>query len=426
MTVDPDRGGSERDALSPAPSATDPVVIRRGGLPVLLARLAAVCSALGVTARYWSEPTRARIDFHIYAEAIASGAHSSLYDFHYRVLGLGFTYPPFASVVLWPLSVLPEAVAEHLWLLVGVAGAAAFLAVVGREVADRVCERLRSGVPEPDVPWKALITPDLVVPVVVTLGLWTMPVTLTARLGQVNALLAALIAIDIVLLRRRSPAAGLGIGLAAAVKLTPAILIPFLWLTGRRRAAMVSTAVAVAATAVAGVLRPSDTLRYFGTELWATNRVGALDSVFSNSLRRATSVLPGPWSSAAWLVLAVAVVLVAYRRAMKADRFGQLVVAVTIVMCASYLVSPISWGHHLYFLIPAVFLWVASASSPASWAMAAVAVVVLYDPFGGGELGWTSAMRIVVLLVMVVALPVDGDVRDLRGDPARPGRAPGS
>ncbi len=349
-----------------------------------LAIAAAVLSALSLLAVVWDSPDYRRIDFHIYSEAIAYAQSASLYDFRYHILQLGFTYPPFAAVLMGPLAVLPLPLAEHLWLVLQVACSALFLVVVGRGLAPLA--PLRSSV---------------FIPLTVALGLWTMPVVLNARIGQINALLILLLVADLGLLQRRSWAAGAGSGLATAAKLTPALLIPYFWLAGHRKAAAVAVATLMLATAVGAFVHPDDSLRYFGQELFRTERVGMLDSGFSNSLRRATALLPSAAATPVYLVLALGVVGLTYRRAARAD----LLTGFTLVMCASYLVSPISWGHHLFFLIPAVLGWLLSCRRPWQWAIAVVALAVLFDPIGVGEHPLTSALRIPLLLWLVLALP---------------------
>lgn len=344
----------------------------------------AVLSALILVAVLWDSPDYRRIDFHIYAGAIAASENGSLYDFKYHILQLGFTYPPFAAVLMGPLADLPLPLAEHLWLVLQVACSAVFLVGVGRGLAPL-----------------ARVRPAVFIPLTVALGMWTMPVVLNARIGQINALLVLFLVADLWLLQRRSWAAGVGSGLATAAKLTPGLLIPYFWLAGQRKAAAVAVATLLLATAVGAFFHPEDSLRYFGRELFRTERVGTLDSGFSNSLRRATSLLPSAAATPVYVVLALGVVALAYRRAARAD----LLTGFTLVMCASYLVSPISWGHHLFFLIPAVLRWLLACRRPWQWAIGVVALAVLFDPLGGGEHPLTSGLRILLLLWLVVALP---------------------
>ena len=86
-------------------------------------------------------------------------------------------------------------------------------------------------------------------------------------------------------MRRGSRWAGVGIGLATAIKLTPGIFIVYLLVTGRWRAAAVATGTAAAATLLAAALAP-DASREFWTEaLWNTDRVGSLSFISNQSLQ---------------------------------------------------------------------------------------------------------------------------------------------
>ena len=68
------------------------------------------------------------------------------------------------------------------------------------------------------------------------------PVWQTLFLGQINLILLALILTDIWLVSRGSSrlAVGIGVGIAAAIKLTPAIFIVFFLLARRTKAALVA------------------------------------------------------------------------------------------------------------------------------------------------------------------------------------------
>src|SRR5258708_5604849 len=82
-------------------------------------------------------------------------------------------------------------------------------------------------------------------------ALWTEPVPHGLGLGQVELLLMALIVWDLCQPDRRWWK-GAGIGLAAGIKLTPLIFIPYLVLSGKLRQAAVASA-AFARTRAAGV-----------------------------------------------------------------------------------------------------------------------------------------------------------------------------
>src|SRR5439155_27012574 len=132
---------------------------------------------------------------------------------------LGFTYPPFAALLLLPLAALPFGAAAAVFCAVSVAALAVATYWLVVPVADR------HGLPR----WYAL---GLALPLVS----WLEPVRETITFGQINAVLALLVLFDLLLaVPRKWPVAGAAIGVAAAIKLTPAIFIVYLLLTRRRR-----------------------------------------------------------------------------------------------------------------------------------------------------------------------------------------------
>jgi len=363
---------------------------------------AAVVAAAG--ARWWSSTPITRIDYYVYSGAVSFAREGgSLYDYAYDVLGLPFLYPPFAALILWPTAELPDRTGELLWVGVTMVCCVAFLVVVGREFAPVVARR-----------WPASPLADrrLVIPLVIAAGIWAMPATLNARLGQVNALMAALVVLDVWLIRRfpgrLAGVAGLGTGLAAAIKLTPAALVPYFALARRRREAAIAVGTAVAVTLAASVVYPSDTWRFFTVEVFSTDRAPDVAIVFNHSIRRFASWVPDERAELIlWALLGVAVLIWAYRRAVQADRSGDVMLATTLVMLATYLVNPLTWGHHLFFLIPATLWWLATSDVWWRWAVGAAAVVSLFDPIGGGETSEMTVLRVAVMAVMLAAMPTD-------------------
>ena len=378
---------------------------------------AAVLSVGASLARLWSSTPTSRIDFYVYGEAITFARDGgSLYDFAFRVLDLPFLYPPFAALVLWPASVFTDRTGEVLGLVVSMGCTVAFLGVVGSSLAPVVARRW------PETP---LARPTVLVPAVVAAGVWAMPVTLTARLGQVNALVAALVVLDVWLVRRAAPGAssrtaGIGTGLAAAIKLTPAALVPYFLLVRRGRQAVVAVVAALLATAAGALVFPADTWRYFTVEVFSTDRAPDVSIVFNHSVRRFASWIPDERAELlVWVVVSVVVMVWAYRRAVAADRSGDVMLATTLVLVATYLVNPLTWGHHLFFLVPATLWWLATSDSWWRWVVGAVAVVSLFDPIGGGETSEMTVVRVVVMAILLVALPVGDAVPAERSLPSQ-------
>src|SRR6202046_2320009 len=74
---------------------------------------------------------------------------------------------------------------------------------------------------------------------IAAVGLWLEPVAMTLFFGQINLVLLALVVGDLAL-PDRVKGKGVGIGLAAGIKLTPLVFIPYLLFTRRVKAAAVS------------------------------------------------------------------------------------------------------------------------------------------------------------------------------------------
>ncbi|MET9732096.1 glycosyltransferase 87 family protein [Streptomyces sp. NPDC006458] len=342
----------------------------RGRLLLVLALVAVVTvfSATVPLLRDW-------FDLRVYHGALHSWIQDGdrLYD--YRVPGTtyGFTYPPFAALAMLPMAWLPLTAAIVIALLLNLAA----LALVLRLLTGRAWRRYG---------WYGCALAAC------ALALFE-PLRDTFSFGQVNVLLLALVVVDGRLLATgRGRWAGIGIGLAAAIKLTPAIFIGLLLLMGRRRAAASATAVAGAATALAAVAAPGASHFYWTYALWDTDRIGRLDYVSNQSLQGILARLGEPgrtaWAAAALVVLAVWAVRT--RRA-AADGDGQAAFALTgLTAC---LVSPITWVHHLVWLLPSFVVLVRSGRAPLAaclYAVMCTSVVWLWfdDASGiGGFLG---------------------------------------
>src|SRR6201993_4040617 len=101
---------------------------------------------------------------------------------------------------------------------------------------------------------------------IAAVGLWLGPVATTLFFGEINLLLLALVVGDLAL-PDRIKGKGIGIGLAAGIKLTPLIFIPYLLFTRRVRAAAVS-ALTFAVTAGLGfALLPHASAVYWGGQI---------------------------------------------------------------------------------------------------------------------------------------------------------------
>jgi alpha-1,2-mannosyltransferase len=267
----------------------------------------------------------------------------SLYAYHRPHSHYGFTYPPFAAVTMTPAVLVGAHAAE-------VVTTTASVLVVGATTWWLVTPLARRA---GWTPWFAV---GLAIPLVFLME----PVRDTLGFGQVNLFLVALVLADVAALGRGRPWAGVGIGLATAVKLTPGVFVVYLLLTRRWRAAATAAGTFAVASLVALAVDPRTSVQYWTTTLWETDRVGRLDKTSNQSILGvlARLDLPRQPGRRIWLVLAVVVLVVALWRAVRAYRRGDELTGITLTGLAGCLVSPISWTHHLYWVVPAAVVLV--------------------------------------------------------------------
>jgi alpha-1,2-mannosyltransferase len=244
---------------------------------------------------------------------------------------LPFSYPPIAAVLLAPLSLVPMAVASIALSLVTIALAAVVVRVF-----------LASAWPAVRPSWRTagwLLAPALLLE----------PVRNTISYGQVNVLLMALVAADCLVRGPRWPRGAL-VGLAAAVKLTPAAFVLFFLLRRDYEAAR-NAAISFCVTTAAGfALAPRDSVRYWTAVILQPGRPGNPAYAANQSIQAVLARAGlGPHTAAgltAWLVLSAVVVLLAWRGMRHAMDRGRDAWAVSLNAFAALLVSPISWSHH--------------------------------------------------------------------------------
>jgi alpha-1,2-mannosyltransferase len=232
------------------------------------------------------------------------------------------------------------------------------------------------------------------------------PVSSDLKYGQVSLFLAALIAVDLLALRR-SRWQGLLIGLAAAIKLTPLIFIPLLWLAGRRRAAVLAAATFAGCGALAGLALPADSWRFWTTEVSHVSRLGYITSVGNQSLNGALLrlELSAPLRSAIVLVAGGAIAALALHRAAGLARAGDWFSALVLTGAASVVLSPVSWTHHQIWLVLAALLPVCGpAWARRAWPALVLVVMLLPVPALGPPL-WSNA-RLLLAITIAALLPL--------------------
>ncbi|HEX7745277.1 MAG TPA: glycosyltransferase 87 family protein [Micromonosporaceae bacterium] len=270
----------------------------------------------------------------------------NIYDWLKPDSKYGFTYPPFAAVVMLPMAYLS-------WPVTIVVSAAATVlagALLLYWLVDPISRRMGW------TRWFAFA-------VAVCLAAAFEPMRETFSFGQVNLLLLFLVAVDLLfLVGSGSRWAGVGIGLATAVKLTPGIFILYLLVTRRWRATVVAAATATVATLFAAAVAVDESREFWTSAIWNTDRVGSLAFVSNQSLEGMVARLtPTDPSTRAWLALVGATLVVWAWRSRAAARAGDEATGLALTGVAQGLVSPVTWVHHLVWLMPALVLLVDNA-----------------------------------------------------------------
>ena len=303
------------------------------------------------------------------------------------VEGLRFTYPPFAAVVMVPLALLPGWLAAALWTGASVGALAAVVIVVRREL----------GQPAPG--WLV---------VVLTAGALALePVWQNLTFGQVNAFLMLAVLVDLV--RPDWRWAGVLVGIAAGVKLTPLVFVVLLVLVGRHTAALRAALAFAGTVAVGFVAMPGAAATYWTDRPLDAARVGPPELAHNQSVYGAlTRLLHGPPPTLLWLAVAgplsLAVLLVGAAWWRRGDR----VLGTCLGALAMLLFSPISWSHHWVWAVPvALALWERSRWAGVAWTAVFVARPIVWPPWGQQrEYGWSPGDHLIGNAYLLAGLAV--------------------
>ena len=271
-----------------------------------------------------------------------------------------FTYTPLAAWVISPLTWMSYQQATVLLIVATPLCAAVTAYAVLRRLA--VAPRMARGL----APWLALIG-------VIALE----PFPKTMEYAQVNAILMALVAVDLFLVPERSRWRGVLSGLAAAIKLTPAVAILVLLARREWRAAATMAGSAVGLTLLAVLAAPAESWEFFTSAMWDPGRAGFADYSGNQNLKGAIARgLPESAWNLTWAACSLLTVLAAWFLCRRLDRLRGagsriadpvsitglvLSLQISVVMVLVLLISPISWSHHWVWCLP-VLMSVAAAA----------------------------------------------------------------
>jgi alpha-1,2-mannosyltransferase len=305
-------------------------------------------------------------DLNIYNDAglVTRHATNTLYTWQF-LPGVKYLYTPFAALGFAAGSLLPWAVLK--WLMT-VASFAAMIATVWlalRQLGWRGRDRaaLALGVP--------------------AVALWSEPVLRSIQVGQIELVLMALIAWDLCQPDDRKWK-GLGIGLAAGIKLVPLIFIPYLVLAGKIRQAVVALGVFAGTVVIGFAVLPHDSVKWWLTGYFL--RAGhfanvGLGSLLNQSVLALITRTPAGAGTVTvlWLAAAVLIAVTGLIAAAMLARSGRPTAGWVTCGVAGVLISPISWDNHWVWIVPLLAILVDAAvraSGAARWGFVTLAAAM--------------------------------------------------
>jgi alpha-1,2-mannosyltransferase len=294
-------------------------------------------------------------------------------------IDLPFTYPPLSAIAFGPLALVPLQVASIAINAVTcvLLMASIWIVLTRMDVAQTWPF---DGYPSIRRGWLAAGA--------VAVGMrYLEPIQANFSFGQINVVLMTLVIADC--LPRRTPwPRGVLVGLAIALKLTPAVFLLYFLLRRDVRAVLVALASFAGATLLGFVLAWRDSLEYWSTTVRHTDRIGdatlntnqnAAGALARLGLSHSTHFLV--WTAACLAVLGLTVW--AARRVLAA---AEPTLALVCVALFGLVVSPVSWSHHWVWGLPTVVVTAVLAYRRRDAALALVSVagvaLMMWVPLG--------------------------------------------
>lgn len=343
-----------------------------------------VVSVLAVAGYLRDATTEYLMDLDVFRDAGWAFLHNTpLYtEGFFSHSGFRFIYPPFAAFLFAPMALVSSAALQVLWT----AGLMALVWWILKVIYQRL-----------DVARASLIASA-------TLGvvLWLEPFRSNFAFGQINIVLMALVVADVLgVIPKRFR--GVGIALAAAVKVTPAAFGLILLLRRDLPSVVRAFGAFIATVAFGYWLRPESTVFFWTEEFFATDRAGDPGFFRNQALTGliARFDLSEGLSKGLWLAGVAVIVAATAWAAHRFLRADEPVVALALVGLASLLAAPIAVTHHwvyALFLVPLL-----AAPRYRSWwpVLAPATLVFLFGPNhllrDAASRGWVEQLLLEIL-----------------------------
>jgi alpha-1,2-mannosyltransferase len=333
------------------------------------------------------------MDFQVYRMGGQHVLSGGLYSSHVTALGrhLVFTYPPVSAILFRPFSALAVHTGQIVWDGIDLVALTALIAVSLAAARSR---------PLIGRDWRSALL--LLAPV----GFLLWPVRSDLNLGQINIVLVLMIVTDLsmrVSWRGRPIPQGVLVGLAAAIKLTPLVFLPYLALSGHWRAARNAAVTFLGATGVMFAVAPRASWLYFTKDAFAVSRVGHAEGLSNQTLHAAIVRAHLSLPSAVLDVVVVGVLCGGIALAVVAHRRSSALLGALVCAATGLLVSPISWLHHFVWIVPALVWLTVGTDRPARgkwWALVGALAFYAVPPFRPGGTGMILYVRDNAYIVM--------------------------
>lgn len=285
-----------------------------------------------------------------------------------------YTYTPFSTLAFLPLWWLPPGTGQYIWMGANLVALVAIIALCWHILGYRLTRSVVG------------------VSALMALGCtFVEPVRSTLFYGQINLMLMLLVLWD-TSRGEHSRLKGIGVGIAAGIKLTPAYFVAYYLALRQWRPAAVSVTTFAATVVLGWFVMASDSRKYWTRLFYDDHRVAATPLHPANqSLRGAIGRIAGgrppkgpggPMAGTApatwlWLLAAAGVVIVSMTVVVLLYRCGERLLAVTLAGLSSLVVSPFSWSHHWVWLVPVFVYLVHRALTNMWWWLAVTALFLL-------------------------------------------------
>ncbi|GGM33633.1 hypothetical protein GCM10012275_01300 [Longimycelium tulufanense] len=333
---------------------------RRLVVPAAAVIVAGIAAVAGVLWSVFDLPLG--VDLAVYRSGALAVLHGEALYEPLRALpnsaqGLPFTYPPVAALLFLPLVLVPWQVAT------GLLGAASILAL-------GLAIRLALDHEERQLGGRAVTA-------LVLAALVLAPVRDTLGLGQINLVLMGLVMVDVLTLRG-SRWSGVLTGVAAAIKLTPLIFVPHLFLVGRRADAARAIATFLGLNVAATLLLPGDTWKFWASAMLGGNKATANGWPGNQSVNGLVHRLvgDGPRVLAAVAVVSIGCLIVAAMLVRRPHREGRPLDALLGMAMCGLVISPISWPHHWVWVVPLLVVLLCRMGTLGGWLLLSALAVV--------------------------------------------------